>query len=83
MNDYEQELLNEARSLLSSESESLESEKLNDEVLICECMCISVGEIREHIRNGDVNLSVLSQELMLGSGCSSCFKSFEQWKDKI
>jgi bacterioferritin-associated ferredoxin len=57
---------------------------IKDEVLICECMCVSAKDIREFFNKEQVvDLDVLKKELFLGSGCSSCVKSFSQWKDKI
>ena len=57
---------------------------IDDEVLICECMCVSAGDIREFLNSTKtVNLDDLQNDLKLGSGCSSCVKSFSQWKDKI
>lgn len=79
--DYDElELLEEARLLADS---TKKHEKLDKNILICECMCISVGDIREFFKGNEINLSDLSSGLNLGSGCSSCLKSFEQWKDKI
>ena len=80
MKNDEQELLEDARLQLNS-SES--DQKLTDDQLICECMCINVGTIREKIIGKDLSLAFLSEELGLGSGCSSCLKDFKYWKDKI
>jgi bacterioferritin-associated ferredoxin len=57
---------------------------INDEVLVCECMCISAKDIRNLFSDTQiVDLEVLKKELSLGSGCSSCIKSFSEWKDNI
>ena len=59
---------------------------INDEVLVCECMCISAKEIKDFFikkRTNLIDLDDLKSELGLGSGCSSCIKSFSSWKDKI
>lgn len=80
MESDERELLEEARLQLDS---SKGNAKLDDDHLICECMCVSVGMIREILIGKEVNLSLLSEELGLGSGCSSCMRDFAQWKDKI
>ena len=59
---------------------------IDDEVLICECMCISAGEIRRFLSENqlaDVDLETLKRELNLGRGCGSCMKRFSQWKEKI
>ena len=83
MNELELELLSEARELLEVDSNKPTHKKLDENTLICECMCISVKDIRDFIKEDEINLSILSKELKLGSGCSSCFKSFNQWKDRI
>lgn len=58
--------------------------QLDDNVLICECMCVSALDIREHFTNvHEIDLEKLKEQLGMGQGCSSCLKSFEQWKDKI
>lgn len=82
MNTKEEELLAEARALLEPQSQM---EKLHDSELICECVCITAGDIRNYLRekNKELNLSELGYELKLGSGCSSCKKSFESWKSRI
>ncbi len=77
MNEYEQELLTEARELLEVDANA------KDQGLVCECMCISMQDIRDHIGSKQLDLSILSKELKLGSGCSSCVNNFKQWKDKI
>lgn len=80
--DYEElKMLEEAR--LQTESSDKQEEAISDDVLICECMCISMGDIREFCKENEAKLSNLSRELGLGTGCSSCSKSFDQWKDKI
>lgn len=76
----EEALLAEARGILEL---SAKDSKYQDEELICECLCISVGTIREIIKGKEVELDTLKRELMLGSGCGSCAKSFESWKFKI
>lgn len=76
----EQDLLEEALAQLNSLKID---EKLSDDILICECMCVSVGMIREKFIDKEIDLSVLSECYSMGSGCSSCLKSFKQWKDKI
>jgi NAD(P)H-nitrite reductase large subunit len=57
---------------------------INDEVLICECMCISAKDIRNLFSDSKVvDLDVLKEEFSFGTGCSSCIKSFSNWKDRI
>jgi NAD(P)H-nitrite reductase large subunit len=73
-------LLDEAREILDSENKN---SKYSDDQLVCECLCITAGDIRSVLKGNVVNLETLSFELKLGSGCSSCKKSFQQWKDRI
>ena len=77
----ELELLGEARSKLKASK--TDQMLIDDDVLICECMCISAGTIRETLLEKEMDLSILSNELGLGSACSSCLKNFDQWKDGI
>jgi NAD(P)H-nitrite reductase large subunit len=74
LDDYELE------SLRAGERKDL----LNDDVLICECLCVSVADIRKFFnKNQNVDLEALRKEFHLGAGCSSCVRSFSQWKDQI
>lgn len=60
------------------------SEKLADDVLICECFCVSVRDIREASSGvGEVNLEALSDRFSLGEGCKSCVKAVQDWVHKI
>jgi bacterioferritin-associated ferredoxin len=57
---------------------------INDEVLICECMCVSAKDIRNLFSDSRViDLEILKKELLLGTGCSSCIKSFQDWRESI
>jgi hypothetical protein len=59
-------------------------ELIDDNTLICECMCFSAGDIRKKFDNSKiVDLEILVNDRCVGHGCSSCVKSFAQWKDKI
>lgn len=63
---------------------NLQDEKLDEEVLICECFCVNVRDIREMFADtGVVDLEVLQSRLDLGKGCQSCLKSKDSWIDKI
>ena len=78
MESEELEMLLEARLQLDDQNK-----KWPDDILICECKCVSLGQIREIVGKKEVNLSLLRKHLGVGSGCSSCLKSFEQWKIRI
>lgn len=80
MDADEHDLLREARAALEP---SCADEKYTDDTLICECLCISAGDIRSILKNRVIDIKFLRNELMLGSGCSSCTKSFCKWKSKI
>lgn len=57
---------------------------LDEEVLICECFCVNVRDIRETCSASQtVDLQVLQEKLSLGHGCRTCIKNVEFWKDKI
>ncbi len=59
-------------------------EKLADEILICECFCVSVGDIREACKaQGLVDLDALQARFSLGQGCQSCVKEFHSWSKQI
>lgn len=57
-------------------------EKLEDDLLICECFCVSVRDIRE-VCETHVDLDLLQKDLNLGTGCQSCLKRKDDWIDKI
>ena len=77
MNQEEQELLLEARALLSEELPP------RGDSLICECECVSLKDIRDFASQGSYDLDTLKRELNLGAGCASCVRSYETWKAKI
>jgi len=58
--------------------------KLDDEVLICECFCVSVRDIRTacaHLH--EVDLRLLQENLSLGHGCQTCLRHLDSWVTKI
>jgi NAD(P)H-nitrite reductase large subunit len=57
-------------------------QKLDDESLICECFCVSAGDIRQ-VCESKVDLEKLQTELNLGNGCQSCLKNKDKWLDNI
>jgi NAD(P)H-nitrite reductase large subunit len=58
--------------------------KLDDEVLICECFCVSVGDIREACKElGAFDLKTVQDNFSLGHGCQSCLKQIDSWANKI
>jgi NAD(P)H-nitrite reductase large subunit len=61
-----------------------ESEKLADDFLICECFCVSAGDIREICANlGHFDLQTVQDNFSLGHGCQSCLKDIDSWAQKI
>lgn len=58
------------------------ADKLADEILICECFCVSVGDIRELCKT-EVDLDLLKDRLNLGAGCQTCIKNKDSWIHKI
>ena len=62
----------------------LAEEKLADDVLICECFCVNVRDIREACGDkSEVDLDLLRQRFSLGEGCKSCTKAAPEWVNKI
>lgn len=57
-------------------------EKLDDSILICECFCVSVGDIRS-LKLNEVDINCLKTTFNLGEGCGSCLKRKEDWINKI
>jgi NAD(P)H-nitrite reductase large subunit len=48
--------------------------------LICECKCVSLLEIISYYKsNNSLELEDLKRDLKLGTGCSSCTKSYKSW----
>jgi len=67
-----------------SELISPESSRLDDDFLICECCCVSAGDIREvcaQIQNVDLNL--VQEKTNLGHGCQGCIRRIDNWFSKI
>ena len=61
-----------------------QDQKLKDEVLICECFCVNVRDIREACAEQDrVDLEFLRKSFSLGEGCTSCIKAAPEWINKI
>ncbi len=59
-------------------------EKLADDVLICECFCVNVRDIREACKDtSEVDLGLLKRRFSMGEGCQSCMKSASEWMNKI
>ena len=61
-----------------------ESNKLEDDFLICECFCVSAGDIREvctEIQKVDLNL--VQEKTNLGHGCQGCIRRIDNWLTKI
>lgn len=59
-------------------------DKLGDDVLICECFCVNVRDIREACAaRSEVDLEQLRQRYSLGEGCQSCKKAAPEWVNRI
>lgn len=56
---------------------------LDDDILICECFCVNVADIRGlFAQSRSVDLDVLAKTYGLGQGCQSCIKDCD-WLNKI
>ncbi|MGE3611256.1 MAG: (2Fe-2S)-binding protein [Bacteriovoracaceae bacterium] len=70
--------IDQANELISS------NEKLDDEVLICECFCVNALDIRNACSHlNKVDLELLQSNLSVGLGCQGCLKRIDYWIDKI
>lgn len=54
---------------------------LADDVIVCECFCVSLGDIRNAAleMGGEIDVEYLQQRFHLGTGCGSCLKRREEW----
>ena len=50
---------------------------LKPDYLICTCMAVMYSEICQAIERGCHDMPSLSQELLIGTGCSSCLAEVE------
>lgn len=58
-------------------------EKLSDEFLICECFCVSAGDIRGLYTQGKPSVEQLIQVFGLGTGCQGCLNRKDDWINKL
>jgi NAD(P)H-nitrite reductase large subunit len=57
---------------------------LDDDVLICECFCVSVGDIREVCGETKlVDIEKLQQQFHFSQGCGTCIQRKNEWFDLI
>jgi len=57
---------------------------LEDELLICECFCVSVADIRELCSTDEVvDLELLNKTYGMGDGCKTCLSKLNTWINKI
>lgn len=60
------------------------ADKLDAEILICECFCVSVEDIRKACAAArKVDISLLQARYGLGQGCQGCLKRMDSWVNKI
>lgn len=60
------------------------TEKLDDDVLICECFCVNVGDIREVCQPQNIfDFKTVQDSFNLGHGCQGCLKRIDTWVNKI
>ena len=55
---------------------------VEEDYLICTCMGVMKSEIVEAIQNGATTFEQLSEELGVGTGCSSCVAEVNDLLDK-
>jgi bacterioferritin-associated ferredoxin len=57
---------------------------ISDDILICECFCISALDIRNLFKDAKiVDLEILKEQYCMGQACSSCLKSSDDWTTRI
>ena len=57
---------------------------LDDDVLICECFCVNVADIREACKDlQEFDLKTMQDNYSMGLGCQSCLKRIDSWVHKI
>ena len=57
---------------------------LDDNVLICECFCVSVGDIREVCAaTRVVDVEKLQDSFHFSQGCGTCLRRKNEWIDLI
>ena len=55
---------------------------LDGEVLICECFCVSVDDIRNTCPD-KLDLDTLADRFGMGSGCKTCIKDLPKWRSLV
>ena len=65
--------------VLRSESNNIEDLSFSDDTLICECNCVSYGDIKNYIGK-NTDFEFLAKEYQLGTACKSCIKLIESMK---
>jgi hypothetical protein len=79
-----QELQQDFDQVYAELNSALTSEKLDDEVIVCECFCVNALDIRNTCSDsGVVDLVLLKSTFGLGDGCKTCLKHQEYWINKI
>ena len=51
--------------------------------LVCACMGVMYSEIYDSIKSGAGDINNLSQELMVGLGCSACIQEIQEILDNM
>lgn len=60
------------------------SNKMHDDELICECFCVSLKDIKAHMKhNGEICLEALKDELNMGKSCANCIKNASSWMKNL
>ena len=58
------------------------NKKLDDETIICECFCVNVADIKA-LSLETIDFKILRDTFGLGTGCTSCIKNMDSWREKI
>ena len=61
-----------------------ETTLLDDDFLICECFCVSAGDIRDACADDKCfELKKVQDYYSLGLGCQGCMREIDNWANKI
>ncbi len=57
---------------------------LANDVLVCECFCVSLGDILDFVREtGEADVAELQRRFHLGTGCGGCLRRRDEWEPAL
>lgn len=65
-------------------SETQQYFQISDDVLICECFCVDVKDIKESFNKlNDFDINILVKKFGFSTGCTSCLKGLDKKLEHI